>query len=358
MRRKAQYSTNMDSRSLPLDNSSVANREQDINELQDNYHQDYSPCPLLGEINVFVTVARTAAYVVIATISLIGNLLIIIVSRKSNRTRKVAYSLIVNMAVADLLTTIINVPESLVVEIRDTDEWMQGVVGVILCKGLPFCQLICAFCSILSLLGIALDRFFAVCLPLKRILNPKRCRIIIAISWMIPFIASAPVLVANNVTNTDGLLLCLEQWPAPFNSAKASRDYTTILFVLFYVLPLITMATLYIRVIYVIWKRKHPGNLCSKQKMIHSRSKKRALKMFVTVVICFALCWLPYHVAYFLTAYDQKYYNCGLPENVDFVALFVAHASSAFNPCIYMIFDKKYRVSAKRITKNICCTFM
>ncbi|CAH3197164.1 unnamed protein product [Porites evermanni] len=154
----------MDSRSLPLDNSTVANREQDINELQDDYHQDYSPCPLLGEINVFVTVAKTAAYVVIATISLIGNLLIIIVSGKSNRTRKVAYSLIVNMAVADLLTTIINVPESLVVEIRDTDEWMQGVVGVILCKGLPFCQLICAFCSILSLLGIALDRFFAVCL--------------------------------------------------------------------------------------------------------------------------------------------------------------------------------------------------
>lgn len=346
----------MDSRSLRLDDNSVANRGQDINELQDNYHQDYSPCPLLGELNLFVTVAKIATYAVIATISLIGNVLIVIVSRKSNRTRKTAYSLIVNMAVADLLTTIINVPESLIVEIRDTDEWMQGVVGVILCKGLPFCQLICAFCSILSLLGIALDRFFAVCL--KRILTRKRCRIIIAISWIIPFIASAPVLVANNVTNTDGLLLCLEQWPAPFNSAKASRDYTTILFVLFYVLPLMTMAALYSRLIYTIWKRKHPGNLCGKHKIIHSRSKRRALKMFVTVVICFALCWLPYHVAYFLTAYDQKYHNCGLPENVDFVALFLAHASSAFNPCIYMTFDKKYRVGAKRMTKNICCTFM
>ena len=55
-------------------------------------------------------------------------------------------------------------PESLTVEIRNTDEWLPDDVGVALCKALPFCQQLCAFCSILSLLAIALDRYFAICL--------------------------------------------------------------------------------------------------------------------------------------------------------------------------------------------------
>ena len=337
---------NMNNTSILLDDNSTEREETEL-------HSHYS-CPMLGKTNLFGKVAKIAAIAVIIAISLTGNILVIILTRRTHRTWKAAYNLVVNMAIADLFNTIVNMPEFLVEEIRDTDEWIAGVVGVILCKVLPFCQQICAFCSILSLLAIAFDRFIAICLPLKRIITRKCCKIIISVSWLIPCISSAPMFFANNVIKTDGFILCLEEWPAPFNSMKAVRDYTTILFVLFYFLPLVIISTLYSCIICKIWRRKHPGNICTKNDRVHSRSKRKSLQMFIAIVACFALCWLPYHVTFFLTSYDEYFYNCGLPEHVDFIEQFLTHATSAFNPCIYMVFNKEYRAGVKRMVTTSC----
>ena len=306
-------------------------------------------CPLLGKENAFANVAKITAFVVIIATSMIGNLLIIIVTRRTQRMRKVAFNFVVNMAFADLCTTVINMPESLFVEIRDSDEWISGDIGLILCKLLPFCQQVCTSCSILSLLAIAFDRFFSICFPLKKTITRKLSWVIIISTWMIPCISSAPMFVANNVVEIEGVLLCLETWPAPFDPFKASRDYTIILFVVFYVLPLIIISTLYSCVFYKIWRRKILGNHSSKTHRLYSRSRRKALKMFIAIVVCFTLCWLPNHVTSFLIAYNEEFYNCGLPQHIDFISLFFAHAISALNPCIYIIFNQDYRDGAKRL---------
>ena len=315
---------------------------------EEDEHND--GCPPRGEKNVLENTARITAFTVILATSLIGNVFIIVITRRTKRLRKMtAYDFVINMAIADLCTTVINMPESLAVEIRDTDEWLPGVVGVVLCKLLPFCQQVCTFCSILSLLTIAIDMFFAICLPLKGILTRKRSKIIIAGSWLIPCIVSTPMLVANNVIKTEGLILCLEEWPSPLNSMNASRDYTIILFVLFYLLPLIIISLSYGCVMYTLWKRKHPGNFSSQSDKIFSRRKRKALKMFIAIVTCFAICWLPEHVTFFVMANDDEVYNCGVTKNVYFISLFFAHAISALNPCIYTVFNKDYRYGFKRI---------
>lgn len=306
-------------------------------------------CPLSEKESDLENVAKIAAFVVIIAVSLTGNLLIIIATRRNRRLRKIAFSFVVNMAIADLCTTVINMPESLLVEISDTDEWMSGDIGITLCKLLPFCQEVCSCCSILSLLAIASDRFLAICFPLTKRITRKRSRVIIASTWIIPCISSAPMLLANNVVEIDGLLFCVEEWPAPFDSMTSSRSYTIILFVLFYLAPLIIITLLYSCAFYKILKRKVVGNHSSKTRRVHSKSRRKALKMFVTVVVCFALCWLPDHVVYFLATYNVEFYNCGVPPNIDFITLLFAYAISALNPCIYIIFNQDYRDGAKRL---------
>lgn len=306
-------------------------------------------CPILGKQSELANVAKITAFVVIMAVSLIGNLLIILITRRTRRMRKVAFTFIVNMAIADLCTTVINIPESLVVEIKDTDEWMSGDVGQILCKLLPFCQHVCSCCSILSLLAIAFDRLFAICFPLKKAITRKLSRVIIASTWMIPCISSAPMLVANNLMEIEGLLYCVEEWPAPFDSLKASRSYTIILFLMFYIVPLIIISVLYSCAISKILKRKVLGNRSSKTRRLYSKSRRKALKMFVTIVVCFALCWLPDHVIYFLVTYNEEFYNCGVPQNIDFISIFFAYAVGALNPCIYIILNQDYRDGAKRL---------
>ena len=312
-------------------------------------YETYEDCPPIEKRTALENVVKITAYVVIMAISLVGNILIISVTRRTRSMQKVAFNFVVNMAIADLCTTIINMPESLAVEIRDSDEWMPGDVGIVICKLLPFCQEVCAFCSILSLLVIALDRYFAICLPLKRIMTRRLSKIIILSTWLIPCISSAPMIVANNVVEIEGQLYCVEKWPAPFDDDKASTDYTIILFALFYMLPLVIISTLYGCVIYKIWRRKTPGNRSSLANRLYSRSRRKALKMFIAIVICFALCWLPYHVSFFLMSYDENF-HCGLPKDLYFMVLFFSHAISAVNPCIYMMFNKDYRNGVKRLS--------
>ena len=310
-------------------------------------------CPLLGGEDMLARASKITALISIIAISLIGNMFLIVITMRTRRMRTTAYRFVVNMAIADLCTAVINMPESVVIEVTNTDEWLPGAIGVVLCKLLPFCQQVCAFCSILSLLIIALDRFFAINFPLRRFILQNRCKLIIATSWLIPCISSLPMLVANNIVESHGLILCLEEWPSPLDSMKSSRNYTVVLFVIFYLLPLIAISFLYGCVLYRLWKRKRPGN-CSSSRYdtIFSRSKRKALKMFIAVVICFALCWLPFHVMFFIVAYDNNLYNCGVPADVYFVCFFFKHAISALNPCICMLFNKDYRDGFRQLIRN------
>lgn len=328
---------------------------ENTNQTNDSFSDEYeyymdNGCPPGKDATKPEYLAKITMYVMMIVVSLIGNILIISVTRRTRSMQKVAFLFVVNMAIADLLTTLINMPESLTVEIRDSDEWLiSGDAGIILCKILSFCQYVCAFCSILSLLAIALDRFLAICLPLKRIMTRRLAKVIIISTWLIPSISNAPMLVANIVIEEHGQLFCIEEWPAPFDNEKAARDYTIILFVFFYALPLVIISALYSCVIYKIWRRRAPGHRLTSTARLYARSRKKALKMFIAIVLCFALCWLPYHVVFFLTTFDANYHECGTPLNVYFVHVFFSHALSALNPCIYMVFNKDYRTGVKRL---------
>lgn len=324
-------------------------------EADNQFTDDIYSCPPIKETTALERTGKITALVVIIATSLVGNILTIYVTQRNRNMRKIAFTFVVNMAIADLLTTLINMPETLVVEIRNTDEWFAGHVGVVLCKLLPFCQEVCAFCAILSLLAIALDRFFAICFPLKRIMTQRISKVILLFSWLIPVFASAPMIVANNVIQDEGMSYCVEEWPAPFDPDKSSNDYTIILFVLFYLFPLVVISILYICVIYKIWRRRAPGNHSSRTNQVYSRSRRKALKMFIAIVVCFALCWLPYHVTFFLMYYNEEFYNCGTPRDVYFISKYFPHAISALNPCIYIIFNRDYRNGAKRMLYSCCC---
>ena len=325
------------------------NQTNDTFSDEDDYYID-DGCPPSKEATRPQYLTKVMMYALMIVVSLIGNVLIISVTRRTRSMQKVAFHFVVNMAIADLVTTLINMPEALTVEIRNSDDWLvTGDAGVILCKLLPLCQGVCAFCSILSLLAIALDRFLAICLPLKRIMTGRIAKVIIVSTWLIPCLSSAPMLVANIVVEDHGQFFCIEKWPVPFDDEKTARDYTIILFVLFYALPLIIISTLYSCVIYKIWRRRAPGHHLASTTRLYTRSRKKALKMFMAIVLCFALCWLPYHVLFFLVTFDTDFYKCGVPLTVAFVSFFLSHALSALNPCIYLIFNKDYRTGVKRL---------
>ena len=313
---------------------------------------EFADCPS-SQTTLLQTCLKSAAIFLILIVSLLGNILVIRVVHRSRRMRTVAHSLIVNMAVADLLITFMNMPEAAKEEITGTSQWFGGAFGLFMCKLLPFCQTVSISCSIFTLVAISFDKFVAIVYPFKRIMTTGRVRIVIALIWLASFATASPQLIANNlVHDEDGSIWCLEEWPSPFDPVLAPRDYTIVYLVLLYVLPLSVITAFYSRVFIVIWRRKIPGNRTRASIRSQKRSRDKAMKIFIAVVICFALCWLTEHISFFLLYFVPAYADCGPPDVVWFLGHFFGFANSALNPCIYFLFNKDFRKGFKEI---LCC---
>lgn len=299
-------------------------------------------------------IAKTAAYLLIFVISTVGNLLLIKIMVKDRRLRSVAINqFIVSMAMADLLTSLFNMTVEIWIHIKKAAGqqivWFDGTGGVVLCKVIVFVQGLSMACSVLTLIAIAVNRFFAVFYPLRMGFTKSLSTFTIGFIWLVSVATASPMLYAMKVIETeDGNLQCIEQWSPAFDGESSHKNYTLFLLTLLYALPLAAISVLYTAVVRKVWKRQVPGNLTAPNQLVELVTKKRVLRMLITVVIVFGLCWLPYYTYLFM----YFIVNGCPPASVMFLGLFLGHANSAINPCVYAIFNKECRGSLRSVNRT------
>ncbi|XP_078357137.1 QRFP-like peptide receptor [Oculina patagonica] len=298
-------------------------------------------------------VIKCIAYFIIMFASLIGNVLVICVVIMNRQMRTVTNYLIVNMAVADLLITAFSMPVVIKLLVTGHMDWSSGVFSEILCKIISFSHSLSVASSVLSLAAIAVDRFLAIIYPLKRYMTFQKSYGIMAVVWIVGIAISSPFLYALKVTSVEGNWYCVEIWTPAFTE-EASKHFTVVLFVAFYVVPLLTISVLYSFVVHKLWVRKVPGNPCVENQLRAQRSNKKVLKMLITVVILFALCWLPVYISQFIFFFDKENFPCGPPAVPVFMGYFLGHTNSAINPAIYFIFNADFRKGFKDLLQCNC----
>ncbi|KAK3733559.1 hypothetical protein QZH41_004256 [Actinostola sp. cb2023] len=282
-------------------------------------------------------------YIIMTIVSFTGNILVICTVVINRRMHTVTNYLIINMAVADLLLTIFNMPSTTASFLSPMKSWLAGDIGIALCKVIPFIQSVSVGSSVLNMNVIAIDRFFAVVFPLHRYVTFPVAYVMMGVVLVVAIGVSAPFLYAMNVIKySDGTLQCIENWGLedPSNSS-APKDYTIVLFLFFYAIPLIVISVLYSVVIYKLWIRKVPGQRSETNEQQAIRSKKKVLRMLLVVVIVFAVCWLPLYVSQFMYFFGSD--PCGPPIPLSYFGYFIGHANSAINPCLYGLFNENYR---------------
>jgi hypothetical protein len=231
--------------------------------------------------------------------------------------------------------------------------YVNDVFAMIVCKTLFFMDSLAHSLSTLSLTVIALDRFFAVKFPMKRIITRGRAKKVIATIWLSSFLASSPLLYASSYRNINSQLVCPKSWaPLPKNSYLI---YVCTHFVLFYVIPLGVMGVLYSITVHKLWVRRIPGNVTEANQRLEQHTKMNVLKMCITVVVVFAFCWLPLYVTQVISV--SKILKCAVSSSVNVIIVFLAHTYYSINPCIYFAFSKDYRRGFLRIFRpliNLC----
>ncbi|XP_078374363.1 G-protein coupled receptor 83-like [Oculina patagonica] len=244
---------------------------------------------------------------------------------------------LVNMAVADLLVTVFNMPVELKAVFVGPTWLVSGSLGLVLCKCYTFCWFQAVNVSTGSLSAIAIDRFLLVFYPYKKIITRRAANIIIASIWMTAFFFTLPLLVAYRIKFENGARICYPEF-------DGNSVYLIVNFVAFVGTPLAIMSILYTALSVKLWLKKPVVN----QMRISS-------VMLIMIVLTFALCWLPYWICT-IYCYTTKSTPVCHGYQLNFVTKFLGFSNSAFNPCIYFSFSESFRQGAKELWKRFHCS--
>ena len=297
-------------------------------------------------------IGTTFAYCLIFLVSLAGNAVIGIVVYKTKTMRKPINFFIVNMAMSDLLFPIFLIPRE--IQLLLIDSWLiGGPLGEVLCKLVIFLSDVSLIFSIQSLVLIAVDRFGAVVFPLRSpLISSKLCPFFILATWIVAMAIQSPKLFAYKLVKYPGGLVCEMRWDEAFGAFSKIENYYVSILVIFFIIPLVLTATLYIIIYFKVKEQKisdeHSANFAGQRRL---QRKRNVLKMAFAIVLGFAVCCLPLSIFWFLFFFVSDLWSCGSQYYI-IAGFLMARANCALNPCICFVFSRKYRGGLKTFLRK------
>ncbi|XP_066027255.1 substance-P receptor-like [Pocillopora verrucosa] len=311
---------------------------------------------------VSATVWITVAYVgMIFVFGFFGNICIIyiVVSRKQMRTK--FNFLVVNMAVGDLLVFLFIMPFE--VKLFYTGiAWIPGVVGKVTCKLVKFMGVLSIAVSIITLVFITVDRYFAILHPLRDVRFIRNTKLVTAVIWISSSLFFLLYLLLYDIVKSaDGFHWECTMVGNFFSSDisvwfSISRAYFMTMFLILYLVPLVVIAWVHVLIGRHLCSRQIPGEPTAHQRHQNELSKRKVLRMIIIVVVTFALCWLPTHIQHLLIFYFNNTYKALLKvERLNSFLFFPPHANSAVNPCLLISLNQRFTNEFKGILRCLFC---
>ncbi|XP_025110290.1 orexin receptor type 2-like [Pomacea canaliculata] len=305
-------------------------------------------------------------YTITFIVGLVGNSLVCFAVWRNHNMRTVTNVFIVNLAVGDFMVILLCLPPTLVQDVSNT--WFMGAV---MCKALLFLQNASVSVSVLTLSAIAVERWYAICYPLRFKSTLSRARNIIIIIWITAMLVALPELIVADAERYkfpgtfESIVLtgCKPVWDAWKQSI-----YQVFLAVAMYIAPIVLMSLTYAHIAFVLWKVAIPGNSCQsvmaggKRPMLDGKrsklpedqlaSRRKAAKMLIAIVIVFGICYLPVHLMNVL-----RYFQLLKTESAvqPLISHWLPYFNSALNPVIYNFMSAKFRKEFK--VACFCCFY-
>ena len=288
----------------------------------------------------------TVMYAITMLIAFMGNIFLIYIVWKKPEVRSLTSFMFVNMAVADLLVTVIVMPVS-IAHFHTDGKWLiPGIFGEITCRAFPYFAYATLTASILCLTCMAIDRYYAIVHPFRRHLWFRKPKLIVPLVWILSVasMSFAPVIFTVSAANSN----CEPNFHFLGDEAKAIRGVFLYLLVLNYLLPLSAISVLYTITARKLWLHNAPGD----HHLAHNReqqeiTKRRVVRMLIIVVTVFALCWLPGQVFHLIIAITAG--NLVMPQILMNLCFWFGHANSAINPWLYIFLSSKIKAAFARM---------
>ena len=291
-----------------------------------------------------IVLSLTILYVITMIVALAGNTTLIYIVWKKPRTRNLTSFLFVNMAVADLMVAVFQMPISIThFYISESSD----LIGTFICKFLYYAVYVSTIASIFCLTVMAFDRYFAVVHPFRQSIWFRKPKIIVPIIWMSSTALMSIVPVAFRLISG----MCRVKISLLF-------PFYVYFFVVGFLVPLAIISVLYTLVARKLWLHEMPlvHNVSENQPQ-QEIPKKKIIRMLIIIVVVFAVCWLPLHVYQMDDGVSmvRNEFRTGAmwdPYVIIYICFWFSQANSAINPWLYIGLNGKMNAAFKTMIRR------
>ncbi|XP_063055925.1 opioid receptor, delta 1b [Engraulis encrasicolus] len=293
---------------------------------------------------MIIAVCITALYSVICVVGLLGNILVMYGVVRYTKMKTATNIYIFNLALADALATS-TLPFQSAKYLMNT--WPFGE---------PLCKLVIAidyynmFTSIFTLTMMSVDRYIAVCHPVKALdfRTATKAKVINVCIWILSSAVGVPIMVmAVTVPVVDqDITICTLRFPEP----DWYWDTVTkiCVFIFAFVMPVLVITICYgLMILRLKSVRLLSG---SKEK---DRNLRRITRMVLVVVAAFIVCWTPIHIFIMVKTLVDVDTSNPLVVASWHLSIALGYTNSSLNPVLYAFLDENF----KRCFRDFCLPF-
>ena len=309
--------------------------------------------PFLGQPTCckIASTSLTTAISFVSILAFVGNILVTVTFLMNATIRTSTNYFIVNMAVSDLLSALTNWPLYATEGMLSRRHLIDDAVATVVCKLSLYSRAVSQIVSILSLVWIVVERFIAIVYPFKARMLTRRLRaVLLMVTWIIPLLLGFPYVRFSNIVKQDQQTYCRLLW-----DNKELSIYFLSGFVIFYCVPLVTIIILYSRIMKCLTRTRPTVDEVQVNTRIRNRQQNMiVMKVFISIVIVFFLCWTPLVVFVILRMVFPSFYakdSCLLFSGLFFYIL--PSLGTAINPIILFMSSTNYFEALKEMLS--CC---
>ncbi|XP_071394401.1 trace amine-associated receptor 13c-like [Centroberyx affinis] len=290
------------------------------------------PMPLTSKAALINTLVSTIA---LLTVTL--NLLVIISISHFRQLHTPTNVLLLSLAVSDLLVGLLVMPVAI------TTLHSCWYLGNLICALFQFVGLILTSASVGNMVLISVDRYAAICYPLRysSMITNSRVTICVSLCWMCSVFFNC-IILKDNLSQPDVFHSCYKECMVLMTYVSAAVDL-----ILTFIGPVTVIVFLYMRVFVVavsqarVMRSQIAAVKRSTVTGFVKKSEIRAARALGIVLLVFLLCLLPYYCPS-ITAQDTS-------TSASSVATWLFYFNSCVNPLIYALFYPWFRKAIKLI---------
>ncbi|XP_064477286.1 pyrokinin-1 receptor-like [Ornithodoros turicata] len=298
-------------------------------------------------------VTMTIVYALILVTGVTGNVCTCIVIARNRYMHTATNFYLFSLAISDLLLLLLGLPQ----ETYQLWRKYPYVFGEAFCIIRGMTSEMSTNASILTITAFTVERYVAICHPLKAHTMsqlPRAIRSIVGI-WIVAGTFALPLALQFGIVYEAGE----NGVPIP-ETAECMLKHPvehafTVSTVLFFVLPISVISVLYVLIGIQLRRSSAPrdrspeingsarGNKGS-LRYTGGGSKRAVVKMLVAVVVSFFICWTPFHAQRLIATYAEQTATMQLIFTIlTYISGVTYYLSATMNPILYQVMSVKFR---------------